>query len=161
MYSITFLFFRIARYVLFFLQLAQCIPSYISFSFYMTFLGVVLTKFIFWLSFSPILGLNIGWTIYVSFATYKQNPLLGNDICWFDRELFMIFIFDLGSLHNFLSYKNQHEFIFDVFFVYSTKLVRHDLFLCADFSFICNQWIFHYFNVNSTQRKQRNRRIAK
>lgn len=69
-----------------YLVLSFCILSFISFKLYLSFHGVVFTKLMFWLIFTPIVIIAIGWSFYVGFSNYGARLVFGADTCWFDRE---------------------------------------------------------------------------
>lgn len=71
-----------------YLVLSFYILSFIAFKLYLSFHGVVFTKLMFWLIFTPIVLIAIGWSFFVGFSYYGTRLIFGGDTCWFDREYY-------------------------------------------------------------------------
>ncbi|KAH8345646.1 hypothetical protein KR067_000367 [Drosophila pandora] len=78
---------------LMYLVLSFYILSFISFKLYLSFHGVVFTKLMFWLIFTPIVIIAIGWSFYVGFSYYGARLVFGGDTCWFDPRNWSIMVY--------------------------------------------------------------------
>ncbi|XP_017066296.1 probable G-protein coupled receptor Mth-like 8 [Drosophila eugracilis] len=78
---------------LMYLVLSFYILSFIAFKLYLSFHGVVFTKLMFWLIFTPIVLIAVGWSFFVGFSYYGTRLIFGGDTCWFDPRNWSIMIY--------------------------------------------------------------------
>ncbi|XP_017057714.1 LOW QUALITY PROTEIN: probable G-protein coupled receptor Mth-like 8 [Drosophila ficusphila] len=78
---------------LMYLVLSFYILSFIAFKLYLSFHGVVFTKLMFWLIFTPIVLIAVGWSFFVVFSYYGSRLIFGGDTCWFDPRNWSIMIY--------------------------------------------------------------------
>ncbi|KAH8297639.1 hypothetical protein KR054_004662 [Drosophila jambulina] len=78
---------------LMYLVLSFYILSFIAFKLYLSFHGVVFTKLMFWLIFTPIVLIAIGWSFFVGFSYYGSRLIFGGDTCWFDPRNWSIMVY--------------------------------------------------------------------
>ncbi|XP_026847314.1 probable G-protein coupled receptor Mth-like 8 [Drosophila persimilis] len=78
---------------LMYLVLSFYILSFVSFKLYLSFHGVVFTKLMFWLIFTPIVLIAIGWSFFVGFSHYGSRLVFGGDTCWFDPRNWSIMVY--------------------------------------------------------------------
>ncbi|KAH8379937.1 hypothetical protein KR009_008101 [Drosophila setifemur] len=83
----------LASLTLMYLVLSFYILSFISFKLYLSFHGVVFTKLMFWLIFTPIVIIAVGWSFYVGFSYYGSRLVFGSDTCWFDPRNWSIMLY--------------------------------------------------------------------
>ncbi|KAH8347105.1 hypothetical protein KR059_005315 [Drosophila kikkawai] len=91
--EISFLTVFLASLTLMYLVLSFYILSFIAFKLYLSFHGVVFTKLMFWLIFTPIVVIAIGWSFFVGFSYYGSRLIFGGDTCWFDPRNWSIMVY--------------------------------------------------------------------
>ncbi|XP_037811136.1 probable G-protein coupled receptor Mth-like 8 [Lucilia sericata] len=84
---------KIPSFALLYIILSFYILSFISFNFYLSFFGIILSKLMFWFIFFPIVLVVACWSFFVSFDYYNNKPVFGNDTCWFDPRNFSIVVY--------------------------------------------------------------------
>ncbi|XP_068142344.1 probable G-protein coupled receptor Mth-like 8 [Drosophila tropicalis] len=75
------------------LLLSFYILSFISFKLYLSFHGVVLTKLMFWLIFTPIAFIAVGWSCFVCFSYHGSKLVFGAETCWFDPRNWSVMVY--------------------------------------------------------------------
>lgn len=75
-----------ALFALLYLILSFYILTFISFNFYLSYFGIILSKLLFWFIFFPIVLVVACWSFFVSYTDYNNKPVFGSDTCWFDRK---------------------------------------------------------------------------
>ncbi|XP_020808721.1 probable G-protein coupled receptor Mth-like 8 [Drosophila serrata] len=78
---------------LMYLVLSFYILSFIAFKLYLSFHGVVFTKLMFWLIFTPIVLIAIGWSFFAGSSYYASRLIFGGDTCWFDPRNWSIMVY--------------------------------------------------------------------
>ncbi|XP_037880401.1 probable G-protein coupled receptor Mth-like 8 isoform X3 [Glossina fuscipes] len=84
---------KIPSFALLYLVLSFYILSFISFNFYLSFFGIILSNLMFWFIFFPIVIIAACWSFFVSFDLYNNRPVFGNEICWFDPRNWSILVY--------------------------------------------------------------------
>ncbi|KAM7354845.1 methuselah-like 8 isoform 1-T3 [Cochliomyia hominivorax] len=84
---------KIPSFALLYIILSFYILTFISFNFYLSFFGIILSKLMFWFIFFPIVLVVACWSFFVSFDYYNNKPVFGNDTCWFDPRNFSIVVY--------------------------------------------------------------------
>ncbi|XP_073843947.1 methuselah-like 8 [Musca autumnalis] len=84
---------KIPVFAMLYLILSFYILTFISFNFYLSFFGIVLSKLMFWFMFFPTVLIAACWSFFVSYTSYNNRPVFGNDICWFDPRNYSIVVY--------------------------------------------------------------------
>uniref|UniRef100_A0A1I8MZL9 Methuselah N-terminal domain-containing protein n=1 Tax=Musca domestica TaxID=7370 RepID=A0A1I8MZL9_MUSDO len=84
---------KIPIFAMLYLILSFYILTFISFNFYLSFFGILLSKLMFWFMFFPTVLITACWSFFVSYTSYNNRPVFGSDICWFDPRNYSIIIY--------------------------------------------------------------------